>query len=156
WESTAERRRLPADRYVFLYGKYRRVVVPELDEGPRNLTDAQFLDELASHAGESRTLTLTQPDNRLLQNLPGYLRGLNLARASDPRREGVWTRLNTAVTELDDSLSGIRMDPGETALVPRIVRNGIPLDVTQLSDGYQALLVIVLDLILRYPYLFFE
>jgi hypothetical protein len=36
------------------------------------------------------------------------------------------------------------------------VRHGIPLALTQLSDGYQAILVIVLDLMLRYAYLFFE
>jgi predicted ATP-binding protein involved in virulence len=39
-------------------------------------------------------------------------------------------------------------------LVPKVVRYGIPLELRELSDGYQALLVIVLDLCVRYLYLF--
>src|SRR5579864_3701192 len=77
WDSRVPRRtRLPEDQYVFLYGRYRRVLLPGSIEAPRQLSDVEYLDELASHAGKSRTLTLTRPDNRLLQDLPGYLRGL--------------------------------------------------------------------------------
>jgi ABC-type multidrug transport system ATPase subunit len=47
--------RLAGDQYVFLYGRYRRVVSTELSEQPRKLTDAEWLDELASHAAKSRT-----------------------------------------------------------------------------------------------------
>jgi hypothetical protein len=76
WDSNQpSRRRLTGDRYVFLYGRYRRVPALESPEESRNLTDAQYLDELASHAAKSRTTTLTRPDNRLLQDLAGYLRG---------------------------------------------------------------------------------
>ena len=157
WDSKLPlRRRLPADRFVFLYGRYRRVLLPDSIEAPRNLTDAQYLDELASHAAQSRTLTLTQPDNRLLQDLPGYLRGLYFGRASDPRLDTMWARLNAALAQMDSSLSGIRMDQGAEALIPRMIRNGVPLDIAELSDGYQAMLVVVLDLMLRYYYLFFE
>jgi hypothetical protein len=157
WDSSQPvRSRLPADRYVFLYGRYRRVLLPDSLAEPRNLTDVQYLDELASHAGNSRTLTLTRPDNRLLQDLSGYLRGLNLGRASDPRLETLWSRLNAALPEMDDSFSGIRMDAGATALVPHFIRNGIALEIEELSDGYQAVLAIVLDLMMRYAYLFLE
>ena len=157
WDSSeAVRSRLPADRYVFLYGRYRRVLLPDSLAEPRNLTDVQYLDELASHAGNSRTLTLTRPDNRLLQDLSGYLRGLNLGRASDPRLETLWSRLNAALPEMDDSFSGIRMDAGATALVPHFIRNDIALEIEELSDGYQAVLAIVLDLMMRYAYLFLE
>jgi hypothetical protein len=68
----------------------------------------------------------------------------------------MWSRLNAALPQMDDSLSGIRMDRGSEHLIPRIIRNGVALEITELSDGYQALLVIVLDLMLRYAYLFFE
>src|ERR1035437_4025139 len=88
WESNQpSRRRLPPDRYAFLYGRYRRVLLPGPPEEARNLTDAQWLDELAHHATQSRTLTLSRPDNRLLQDLPGYIRGLNFGRDADPRLE---------------------------------------------------------------------
>jgi energy-coupling factor transporter ATP-binding protein EcfA2 len=98
WDSkVALRQRLPAEHYVFLYGRYRRVSSPDSREDARNLTDTQYLDELASHAAQSRTLTLTRPDNRLLQDLTGYIRGMNKGRESDPRLETVWSRLNAAL-----------------------------------------------------------
>jgi energy-coupling factor transporter ATP-binding protein EcfA2 len=157
WESKEPlRRRLPPNRYAFLYGRYRRVLLPDSPEEARNLTDAQYLDELANHAAQFSTRTLSRPDNHLLQDLPGYLRGLNFGRAADTRLDKMWSRLNAALPQMDDSLSGIRMDPGSEHLIPRIIRNGVPLEITELSDGYQALLVIVLDLMLRYAYLFFE
>lgn len=157
WDSKlAARKRLPAESYVFLYGRYRRVLSPDSSEGPRNLTDIQYLDELASHAAQSRTLTLTRPDNRLLQDLTGYIRGLNRGRESDPRLDTIWSRLNAALPQLDSSLSGIRMDKGTEYLIPKIVRGGVALEMAELSDGYQAMLVVVLDLMLRYAYLFLE
>ena len=157
WDSKQpSRRRLPQDRYVFLYGRYRRVPSPETTDESRDLTDAAYLDELSRHADRSRTTTLTRPDNRLLQDVAGYLRGLNLGRASDPRLDALWFRLNAALSEIDPSLSGFRMEEGEYHLIPRIMRYGVPLELTQLSDGYQAILVIVLDLMLRYAYLFIE
>src|SRR6266567_292098 len=157
WDSKLpSRTRLPADRFVFLYGRYRRVLLPDSLEPPRNLTDAQYLDELASHAAQSRTLTLTRPDNRLLQDLPGYLRGLYSGRVSDPRLDAMWARMNAALSQIDSSLSGVRIDQGTDATIPRMIRNGLALDLAELSDGYQAMLVVVLDLMLRYAYLFFE
>jgi len=157
WDSKLpSRSRRPFERFVFLYGRYRRVLLPDSPDAPRNLTDAQYLDELTSHAAQSRTLTLTRPDNRLLQDLPGYLRGLYSGRASDPRFDAMWSRLNAALPQLDSSLSRLRMDPGTDTLIPRMIRNGVALDFAELSDGYQAILVVVLDLILRYYSLFFE
>lgn len=138
WESKlASRRRLPAERHVFLYGRYRRVLLPDSPEGPRNLTDAQYRDELASHAAESRTLTLTRPDSRLLQDLPGYLRGLHFGRDSNPRLDAMWARLNAVLPQMDSSLSGIRMDRGTDALIPRIIRSGVALEIAELSHGYR-------------------
>ncbi len=136
WDSRLPaRRRLSTGDYLFLCGRYRRVLPPDLPEDPRNLTDAQYLDELASHAAQSRTLTLTRPDNRLLQDLPGYLRGLNLGRSSDPRLETLWSRLNAELSQMDSSLSEIRMEQGEYNLIPRVTRNGVPLEIAELSDG---------------------
>jgi hypothetical protein len=156
YSKQAARTRLAMDRFLFLYGKYRGVPATEFPEEARNLTDSQYLDELSSHAAIARTTTLTRPDNRLLQDLAGYLRGLNAGRAGDPRLESMWSQVNKTLPELDSSLSGIRMTEGTYHLIPRVIRNGIPLELTALSDGYQAMLVIVLDLMLRYAYLFPE
>jgi hypothetical protein len=57
---------------------------------------------------------------------------------------------------MDPSLAGIQMEKGPYHFIPKVVRNGVALELTELSDGYQALLVVVLDLMLRYQYLFFE
>ena len=43
---------------------------------------------------------------------------------------------------------------GEMAYIPMIIRRGVCLGLHELSDGYQAVLVIMFDLILRYAYLF--
>jgi len=48
------------------------------------------------------------------------------------------------------------MDQGTDTLIPRMIRNGVALNFAELSDGYQAMLVVALDLILRYYSLFFE
>src|SRR5437879_3400351 len=145
WDSKQPtRHRLPSDHSVFLYGRYRRVLAPESLQESRNLTDPQYLDELASHAAKSRTTTLTRPDNRLLQDVVGYLRGLYFGRGSDPRLDTLWSRLNAALPKMDPSLSEIRMEEGPYHLVPRVIRNGVPLALTELSDGYQAILGIVL------------
>jgi len=115
WDSKhPSRQRLTSDHLVFLYGRYRRVLAPESSEESRNLTDAQYLDELASHAAKSRTTTLTRPDNRLLQDVVGYLRGLYFGRSSDPRLVTLWSRLNAALPKIDGSLSEIRMEEGLT------------------------------------------
>jgi hypothetical protein len=99
---------------------------------------------------------VTRADNRLLQDLVGYLRGLNLGRSSDPRLETLWSRLNATLPRIDNSLSEIQLDAGPYHAIPRVIRKGIALELSELSDGYQAMLVIVLDLMLRYAYLFFE
>jgi energy-coupling factor transporter ATP-binding protein EcfA2 len=153
WDSKqTERNRLAEDRYVFLYGRYRRVPLAD----SRHLTDSSYLEELASHAGKARTTSVTRPDSGLMRDLMGYLRGLNFGRGADPRLDTLWSRLNAVLPEMDASLTGIRMDPGVQHLIPRIIRHGVALELAELSDGYQAILVIVLDLVLRYAYLFFE
>src|SRR5258708_5209150 len=120
WSSQqTSRQRLAGDRYVFLYGRDRRVLLPESPEESRNLTDSEYLDEVASHATKSRTTTLTRPDNRLLQDLEGYLRGIYSGHSSDPRLGRLWSQLNTALPEMDSSLSEIRMDKGAYHLIPK-------------------------------------
>lgn len=157
WNSGQEmRERLPSGRNAFLYGRYRCVTAPEPHPEDRGLTGAEYLDELASHAAKSRTTTLTRPDNRLMNDLAGYLRGLSFGRSSDARLDTIWFRLNEALGQIDSSLSEIRMDEGPYHPIPRVIRNGLALELTELSDGYQAIRAIVLDLMLRYAYLFFE
>ena len=157
WDSKQETRtRLPNDRYMFLYGRYRSIPAPVQLFEDRRPTDAENLDELANHASIFRAAALTRPNKPLMNLLPGYLRGLSFGRASDPRLETIWQRLNQALGEIDSSLSGVRVEERLDPAAPQIIRNGLPFELAQLSDGYQTILAIVLDLIIRYAYLFYE
>ena len=151
----AARRRLPEDRYLFAYGRYRRVFFqgdPEI--GPTRWNPSLDLDELARSAGKRRTVTLDKPDNNLLRDLSRYLAALDFGRKSDPRLEEIWKRLEESLGTLGQGITGIKMVEREYAYVPMVVRNGLPLELRELSDGYQALLVVIFDLLLRFAYLF--
>jgi len=149
---TKARRRLPEDRILLAYGRYRRVFFPDEPTGnPLPLVD---LEALAGRANHGRAVTLFQPDNHLLRDLSRYLAALHSARDHDLRIESVWKRLDASLSELGHGISGVRMEKGDSGYIPKVVRNGQPWDLRELSDGYQAILVIVFDMILRYMYLF--
>jgi predicted ATP-binding protein involved in virulence len=150
-----QRNRLPEDRFLFAYGRYRRVFLQEDgDTEPRRSEPSLDLDELARIAGDRRTATLNRADNHLLRDLARYLAALDFGRRSDPRLEEIWKSLNRSLEDLGHGISGVAMEAHEYGYVPMVVRNGLPLELRELSDGYQALLVIVFDLMVRYPYLF--
>ncbi|MBI3681589.1 MAG: ATP-binding protein [Acidobacteria bacterium] len=150
-----KRRTLPERRYLFAYGRYRRVFSPDEPESARAVPQPSvILSDLAHYAGTRRTITLDRPDNNLLRDLARYLVALDFGRKSEQRLERIWNRLNSSLPELGSGLSGIQMEEGKFGYVPRVVRNGLPLEFRELSDGYQALLVVIFDLLLRYAYLF--
>jgi energy-coupling factor transporter ATP-binding protein EcfA2 len=153
--STKDRRRLPVSRYFFAYGRYRRVFYPEEPGSePRPSRPEIELDELAKRAPSRRTATLFRPDNHLLRDLSRYLSALHFAGRSDPRFETVWQRLNRSLAELGHGIEGIEIETGRTGYIPKVVRHGVRLELRELSDGYQAILVVIFDLVLRYFFLF--
>lgn len=148
-------RRLPRERYLFAYGRYRRVHFPEDGEiETRSITPEQDLDALSRRADRERTVTLFRPDNHLLRDLSRYLTVLHLGSRSSHRLETAWKQLGESLSSLGQGLQGLQIEAGKTGYIPVIVRNRLPLELRELSDGYQSILVIVLDLILRYFYLF--
>jgi AAA domain, putative AbiEii toxin, Type IV TA system len=150
-------RRLPESRYVLAYGRYRRVFYPDDGTPPPVRTSPEAdLDQLARRAFRQRTLTLFRPDNHLLRDLSRYLAALHVARESEPRLNAVWERLNASLAGLGQGITGIEMVPGKFDYIPRVVRHGMSLELRELSDGYQAILVVLFDLILRYLFLFAE
>ncbi len=164
--SRAERRRLPANRQLFAYGRYRRVHFPEelrprIGEleilGPewRGAWSAPRYHDLESAAVTGpRTTTLTRPDNHLLRDLGAFLVSLDERRSYDPRTDAAWRRLEASLAELGHGLEGVEVVTRRGKRVPMVVRRGVKLGLDELSDGYQAVLVIVFNLILRYVYLF--
>ncbi|ETX02462.1 MAG: hypothetical protein ETSY1_03445 [Candidatus Entotheonella factor] len=154
-EASATHQRLPLTRYLFAYGRYRRIHDPGTWEDPESLVNvSSLLDELANAVTERRTTTLNHPDGRLLRDLSRYLVAIHEARSFDPRMDTIWDRLQQSLRELRQGLERIEMVEGEMAYIPMVVRRGVRLGLNELSDGYQAVLVIVFDLILRYTFLF--
>lgn len=148
-------RRLPENRFLLAYGRYRRVFYPEdAASEPAPFRLELELDALARRAFDSRTTTVFRPDNHLLRDLSRYLAILHFAAESDERLKVVWRRLSDSLAGLGHGIEGIVMEPVRCRYVPRIVRHGISLELRELSDGYQAILVVIFDLVLRYAYLF--
>jgi ABC-type multidrug transport system ATPase subunit len=162
--SPAERRRLPESRYLFAYGRYRRVqpreeprrgeqgmeiLGPEWDEA----RGASFEANLSAIVSGRRTTTLFASDAYLLRDLSRYLLDLHRMRSSDPRADAAWQALDGSVRELGHALEGIRVVERAGRDVAVVVRRGMDLDLRELSDGYQAILVIVLDVLIREAFL---
>lgn len=158
--SGEERRRLPDSMLVLAYGRYRRVEIPaDVQALPGGLvvlgpewseeyTRARIKDDLTAIVRRRRTATLSRPDNHLLRDLGDYLLFLHEHRG-DPVMDVTWDRLSKSLRELGEGLEGIEVIEREDRLVPVLRRRGLPLELRELSDGYQAILVIVFDLILR-------
>ncbi len=163
--SAPERRPLPTGRQLFAYGRYRRVHYSEQMEEPasgpeilgpewRGAASAPRYEDLESAAITGpRTLTLTRPDNHMLRDLSAFLVKLNERRSYLPKAETAWRRLQASLAELGQGLEGIEIVRRRGRDLPMIVRRGVRLELQELSDGYQAVLVIVFNLILRYVYL---
>lgn len=153
WVSGKPAKRLPEDRPLFAYGRYRRVFFPG-EEVPGRRSAVEELDELGARAARRKSITVFEPDNHLLRDLSRYLVALHAGRDLIPRLDGVWKQLERSLTELGQGIEGIAMERGATGYIPKILRNGRPWEIRELSDGYQAILVVVFDLILRYIFLF--
>jgi hypothetical protein len=156
-----ERTRLPVGRHLFAYGRYRRVQYPE--ERPRHALGIAILgpewDEASTRAApssladalrRSRTATLSRPDNHLLRDLGDYLPLLHERLSYDRGAREAWRRFEQSLAETDGTIEGIQV----VERAARVVRRGVPLPIRELSDGYQAMLAIVVDLMIWYVQLF--
>lgn len=147
WVAGGERARLADSRYLFAYGRYRRV---QLDA---EATEQGLEADLLGRVRGRRTTTVFAADNHILRDLGPTLIALNQRRRTDIEAEAAWRALEEAVKGLGHGLTGLGVveRDGEDVVVVR--RRGTELPLRELSDGYQAMLVIVLDLAIRYPYL---
>lgn len=155
---------LAAERYLFGYGQYRRAdppaPLPQLGDMPiLSGSEAALLDvrriekHLPEIAYERRATTLVRPDPQLLSDLGRYILYLNERRRGDPRVERAWARLNESFRFVH-GLDRVDVIVKNDREVPVIVRKGMPLEFRDLSAGYQSVLVVLLDLVLRYVTLF--
>ncbi len=145
------RKRLPKERLLLAYGRYRRVFFPGDSDESEYSSGLHALEALqAPRPAGSRTATLSHPDNNLLRDLSKYLLALHAGASFDPKKKLVWDRMNDALNGLGQSIDGVVVRDGPKGDVPMVVRRGAELELRELSDGYQALLVIVFDMLLLY------
>ncbi len=152
---------LPAEHYLFAYGRYRRV---HGDEGPLTFDadtgraapapagpEASLTQDLSRAVFSRRTTTLFRPNDLLQRGLRQFLIYMHENRAADPRFEAVWRGLEAS---LKGSIERLAVLERADRLVPVMIRDGVETEFRELSDGYQSILSIVFDLILRYTYIF--
>jgi energy-coupling factor transporter ATP-binding protein EcfA2 len=160
-----ERRRLPESRFLFAYGRYRRVQPPErplafADGQP--LYGAGWTEEAWSDRQKSspidrvlgrRTLSLFASDHYLLRELGQELVDLSARRQTEAQVAEAWRALSDSLRSLDGGIEGIDVVERAGRDVVVVRRNGVSLDLRELSDGYQAILVVVIDLLIRRAFL---
>jgi len=158
--SDGPRTRLSPDADVFAYGRYRRVRFPEQGEvflggvpivAPELQAPGEdLLRSAGADARGRRTTSLTKPDNHLLRDLGQTVKLLHPSYASfGYGSDATWSRLNESLRVLDPGIEGIELVERDDRSVPIVRREGIGLELRELSDGYQAILVVVLDLMIR-------
>lgn len=161
WLSSGPRDRLPDDRYLFAYGRYRRVDLPPAPTtGPQIISPgfegtqrAPLRANLQAVVAGRRTSTLFDADQHLLGDMEPALLDLDLLRSSLDDAQTAWVALELAVRSLGHGLGGLRVVERDERDTLMVERHGRLFPLRQLSDGYQAMLVIVLDLVLRYAFL---
>ena len=160
----SSRQRLADDDLLFAYGRYRRVVYPE--PKPTGL-EAQILSEewRGAYSRPSieiqeqeaafgpRTDTLSQPDTHMLRDVGAFVVSLHRRRGFDRRSREAWRRLEDSVAALGQGLEGVEVVEENGREIPKVRRRGVSVPLEALSDGYQSVLVIVLNLLLRFRHL---
>lgn len=159
-----ERVRLPRGHHVFAYGQYRALRPPAR---PRQMTGPTLLGPeweqalaraLPTHLEDAlrrpATRTLIDFDEYLFRDLSAYVALLEERGDHDPAARTVWARLRAWLVGLDTRIEGVGIVEQEGRRVVAFRRAGVTLSITELSDGYRAMLSVVLDLAIRYAQLF--
>ncbi len=154
------RRRL--EEPVFVYGQYRALRPPP-GRRPRPANRGPTLEvaatrplpaDLGDALRRSTTETLFGFDEYLFRDLAAYVALIEQRSSYEPAARAVWSRLQGWLGRLDGRLGEVvlREKGGRRTVV--FERAGLPLEITDLSDGYRAVLAVVLDLVIRYTQLF--
>jgi energy-coupling factor transporter ATP-binding protein EcfA2 len=143
--TTAERSRLPSSRYLFAYGRYRRVQPPEdprgVPGGPELLGPewddaaryAGLLSNLSEVVAGRRTTTLFASDHYLLRDIGRHLVDLHRHRSANDTVDELWRALDASLAELGHALEGIRVVERNGRDVAVIRRRGLDLDLRSAS-----------------------
>lgn len=154
----ASRTRLPPGNHVFVYGQYRALRPPPNRTRRPALAGPLVSGDFARPApakledAERRSIagTLFDFDEYLFRDLGAYV-GLLAERASyDPAAEVAWESLRDWLAKLDERIGAVRIETRGRVPFPVFDRAGLDLDLSDLSDGYRAVLSVALDLVIRY------
>ncbi|WP_437973655.1 ATP-binding protein [Sorangium sp. So ce295] len=158
------RARLPRGHHIFAYGQYRALRPPARPRsaiGPTLLGSGwkQALDRappihLEDALRRPATRTLLDFDEYLFRDLAAYVVLLEERGDYDPAARVVWKRLHEWLVGLDRRIEDVEIVEQEGRRVAAFRRSGVSLSIIELSDGYRAMLSVVLDLAIRYAQTF--
>ncbi len=87
WEAAGERKRLADERYLFAYGRYRRVHHERL---PDDLAAVDLTADMNAMVGRRRTTTLFAPDHGIPRDIGRVLVRLDAIRGSNVDAQFAW------------------------------------------------------------------
>lgn len=159
-----ERARLPLGHHIFVYGQYRALRPPAKPRpgpslalfGPEweKALTRPLPDNLADALRRPATRTLVDFDEYLFRDLAAYVALLEDQGEYDPAARTAWERLREWLRQIDGRIEDVELVEQEGRRVAALRRSGVTLSITELSDGYRAMLAVVLDLAIRYVQLF--
>lgn len=158
-----QRERLPEETHVFAFGRYRRIELPPAapTHGPvllgpewKAYSQSPLRENLSQVVYGRRTVTLYRPDEILLRGLDEYWLALREQESVDARARAAMQRLSEVLAEPSIGIEGLDVAVRDDRQVPVLRRAGGSFTFGELSDGYQSILAILLDLVLRYLFLF--
>jgi len=156
------RRRLTERIPVFVYGQYRSLRPPvrkrylpvsleRLGVGSGVLDEPALPEDLGDALRRPATRTLFDFDEYLFRDLSAYAALLEQRGRVDGGARRVWERLRDWLARVDGArLQGVDVAEVSGRRTIAFRRGGIDLPLGELSDGYRAMLAVVLDLVIRY------
>ncbi len=158
---SAKRERLSATQLVFVYGQYRALRPPpvrprstlNLFSSPAFEKNAErpVPDNLDDALRRPMTRSLFNFDEYLFRDLAAYVALVEQQGHSEPAARAAWERLRQWLESLDatriEGVEIVELDGRRTAAFRHA---GVTLPLSDLSDGYRAMLAVVLDLAIRY------
>jgi energy-coupling factor transporter ATP-binding protein EcfA2 len=151
WRDPSESGRAWIGGKVFVYGQYRALRPPRWWEVGVSTVAPPLPEDLADAVHRPVTRTLFEFDEYLFRDLSAYVALVADQGEHDPAARRVWERIRAWLRDRE----GARLDDVEVVgvkgrRVAAFRRAGVTLPIAELSDGYRALLAIVLDLAIRY------
>ncbi len=157
--ASSRRKRLAEGLPVLVYGQYRALRPPARVRSPGvsldifgTLADEPPMPEdLRDAIRRPATRTLFDFDEYLFRDLSAYVALLERQGAHDAAARRTWERLCAWLAHLDGArIEGVEIVEREGGRTAAFRRAGVVLPLAELSDGYRAMLSVVLDLVIRF------